>query len=76
MERFSNNNETLKIYSEMRASENRTIDEITEKLQNKIAYTGAISDEVLEFILESERISHNDLIKTLEFMKNLPDDNT
>lgn len=69
-------NRSLKWYADLRKKDNAKLDRIIELLELTLddEFNGASVSDVLEFLEESERISYEDLKKTLEFMRNCDDD--
>lgn len=69
-------NRSLKWYTDLRKKDNAKLDRIIELLELTLddEFNGASISDVLEFLEESERISYDDLKKTLEFMRNCDDD--
>jgi len=69
-------NRSLKWYTDLRKKDNAKLDRIIELLELTLddEFNGASVSDVLEFLEESERISYEDLKKTLEFMRNCDDD--
>lgn len=76
IDHIESSHRSLKWYTDMRKKDNAKLDRIIELLELAMYddFQGASISEVLEFLEESERISYEDLKKTLEFMKNCDDD--
>lgn len=59
-------------YSFKRIKQNKIINAILDELENE-DYYGATPEMIKDFMDQSKRISYEDLKRTLEFMKKLPD---
>ena len=69
---FSVETKGLSVYSDIRKKNFKIIEKIDDELLNEEENT-ATPNQVLEFIEQSKRISVDDIDKTLNFMKELPD---
>lgn len=69
---FSVETKGLSAYSDIRKKNFKIIEKIDDELLNEEENT-ATPNQVLEFIEQSKRISVDDIDKTLNFMKELPD---
>jgi Predicted transcriptional regulators len=73
LENLSREIEVLEIYSDMRKHDKDDVEKIYDRLLLDDDYHGASPKEVLEFIIQSERIDSHEINKVLEDMKKIPD---
>lgn len=72
IQHVNNEVETMKWYTEIRKKENQDIENIYEKLALDEDYNRATQDQVLEFMIQSERVGYHATRDVLEYMVSLP----